>query len=163
MWIVNIISIIVLYFIYIYLKQLHTCNCVNNTYVSRLKYLEVIFLALNVIAVCFAIFNKMHILGALAKLKEHIFKILMIGGIFMLLVYGFFAYNGYEFWLTMKDKCVCADGWQKYFIYLQTVVAGIILLLTVILSGLSVFKRVTGSTSPVSVSRSIRRSRRTKM
>ena len=150
MWLINVIAIVVLYFVYVYLKQLHTCNCVNNTYASRLKTLEAILLGFNAIIVGFAIFSKINGLGALVKLKEHIFKILMIGGILMLIYYGFFVYNGYEFWKSVQANCKCADGWQKYVVYVQTLLAGIILLLTFILSGFAVFKRMTNSSSTAS-------------
>ena len=40
MWIASLISIIILYFVYAYLKNLNTCDCVNNTYSARLQNLE---------------------------------------------------------------------------------------------------------------------------
>ena len=47
MWIASLISIIILYFVYAYLKNLNTSDCVNNTYSARLQNLETILLGVN--------------------------------------------------------------------------------------------------------------------
>ena len=74
-------------------------------------------------------------MGALEKIKNHIFKLIMLGGITMLLFYSYFVYTGYQFWNTMQEKCACANGWQKYYIYAQTTVLFLIILSTVIFTG----------------------------
>jgi hypothetical protein len=143
MWLSTLIGIILLYFAYAYLKNLKNCNCVNSTYTTRLKNLEVVFLVINSIFFLFSIFGSLHVLGAaLEKIKNHIFKLIMFGGISMLLLYSYFVYTGYKFWHTMQDNCACANGWQKYYIYLQTIVLFLILLFTVIFTGFASIKKV---------------------
>jgi hypothetical protein len=142
MWFVSLISVILLYFAYAYLKNLHNCNCVNSTYTTRLKYMEEILLGLNIIVFCFSLLSSFHILGALERFKTHIFKLLMLGGISMILFYIYFVYNAYEFWNTMHAKCTCADGWQKYYIYLQSFAFLFIILFTTVLTGFVAFKKV---------------------
>ena len=66
----------------------------------------------------------------------------MLGGITMLLFYSYFVYTGYEFWHTMQKNCKCADGWQKYYIYFQTIAYFLILLLTVVFTGFVSVKKV---------------------
>jgi len=142
MWLSSLIGIILLYFAYAYLKNLKNCNCVNSIYTTRLKNLEAVILVINSIFFLFSIFGSLHLLGALEKIKNHIFKLIMLGGISMLLFYSYFVYTGYEFWHTMQEKCNCADGWQKYYIYLQTIVFFLILLFTVVFTGFVSVKKV---------------------
>lgn len=142
MWIISVLTIVILYFVYIYLKGLATCNCVNDLYATRLKNLEAILLGFNVIMFCFSLIVSLNHFNALEKFKKHIMKIIMLGGITMLVYYSYFVYNGYQFWNTLKDKCECADKWQKYYIYLQTFFFFLTILLTTIYAGLLAFKKV---------------------
>jgi hypothetical protein len=142
MWLGSIVSIVILYFVYGYLKGLKTCSCANDLYVTRLKNLEAIQLGLNVIMFCFAILSSFHLFNALDHLKDHILKIIMLGGITMLIYYSYFAYNGYEFWNTLPEKCECANKWRKYYVYFQTIVYFIIILATTVFAGLLAFRKV---------------------
>jgi TRAP-type C4-dicarboxylate transport system permease small subunit len=105
--------------------------------------------------------NAFHLLGALDTIKKHIFKLIAVVGIAMLVFYSYFIYTGYEFWNTMQKKCTCAGGWQKYYIYLQTIAFTLIILLTVGLAGFSTFKRMSIGPSNLSVISTKRRSKRT--
>ena len=138
----SIITIVILYFAYSYLDGLKTCSCASDLYATRLKNLESILLGLNVIIFCFAILSSFHLFNALDKIKQHILKIAMLGGITMLIYYAFFVYSGYGFWKNLPAKCECADKWPKYYIYLQTIVYFVILLLTTVLTGLLAFKKI---------------------
>ena len=142
MWIISVLTIVILYFVYTYLKGLASCDCVNDLYATRLKNLEAILLGLNVIMFCFSLLASFHLFNALDKFKQHILKVIMLGGITMLVYYSYFVYNGYQFWNTLKDKCECADKWQKYYIYLQSFFFFITILLTTIFAGLLAFKKV---------------------
>jgi len=135
MWIASLISIIILYFVYAYLKNLNTCDCVNNTYSTRLQNLETILLGVNSIFLLFYIFDALHMLGNLEKLKKHIYNILIITGFAILLFYSYFIYNAYEFWHTMKSNCACADKWQKYYIYFQAISFFLTIFGTILLLG----------------------------
>ena len=141
-WLASIISIVLLYFAYTYLKALKTCTCANDLYTVRLKNLESIMLGLNVIMFCFAILSSFHLFNALDKIKQHILKIALLGGLTMVIYYSYFVYNGYAFWHTLPNKCVCADKWQKYYIYLQTIVYFLILLSTTAFAGVLAFKKI---------------------
>jgi len=141
-WISSIITIVLLYLAYAYLKGLKTCSCANDTYVTRLKNLEAILLGLNIIIFCFAILSSFHLFSALDKIKQHILKIAMLGGITMLIYHVFFVYNGYNFWKTLPAKCDCADKWEKYYIYLQTLLMFVALLVTTFFTGFLAYKKV---------------------
>ena len=142
MWVISVLTIVILYFVYTYLKGLKTCDCVNDTYATRLKNLEGILLGLNVIMFCFTLLASFHLFNALDKFKQHVLKIIVLGGITMLVYYSYFAYNGYQFWNTLKDKCECADSWQKYYIYLQSFFFFLTILWTTIFAGFLAFKKV---------------------
>ena len=142
MFFLSIISIVLLYFAYAYLKGLKTCKCVNDAYATRLKNLEAIMLGLNVIMFCFAILSYFHLFNALDKIKQSILKIIMLGGITMVIYHAFFLYNGYGFWNTLPKKCECADKWEKYYIYFQTIISFLIVLITTIFTGAIAFKKV---------------------
>jgi hypothetical protein len=142
MWLSSIVSIVILYFVYAYLTGLKTCSCANDVYVTRLKYLESILLGLNVIMLCFAILGSFHLFNALDSIIKHILKIVMLGGITMLVYYSYFVYNGYSFWNTLPSKCACADKWPKYYIYLQSIIYFLIVLITTIFAGVLAFRKV---------------------
>jgi hypothetical protein len=46
----------------------------------------------------------------------------------MLVVYAYFVYDAYMFSSTMSVPCVCANGWQKYYIYFQAATMVLIIL-----------------------------------
>ena len=142
MWFASVVTIIILYFVYTYLRGLTTCECANDTYVTRLKNLEAILLGLNVLMFCFTLLGNFNLFNTLVKFKQHILKIIMLGGITMLLFYSYFVYNGYQFWNTLKDKCDCADKWQKYYIYLQSFFFFLTILVTTLFVGFAAFKKV---------------------
>jgi TRAP-type C4-dicarboxylate transport system permease small subunit len=64
------------------------------------------------------------------KFKKIGTKTLSVVGISMFILYCYLAYNTYYFSKTMGNQCTCADKWQKYFIYGQSIITVIILLLT---------------------------------
>jgi hypothetical protein len=142
MWVSSIIGMALVYLAYVYLVSLKTCDCVNDVYVTRLKNLEAILLGVNAIFFIFAILNSYHVFGALVKFKNYIFKLAMTGGILMTIYYAFFLYNGVEFWRTMAENCACADKWQKYYIYLQTILSALAIVGTVAVSGVLAYGKV---------------------
>jgi len=104
--------------------------------------MELILLVINSIFFLFAIFGTFHLLGALEKIKNQIFKLFVLGGITILLFYSYFVYNGYQFWHTLQDKCKCADGWSKYYIYLQTILFFLVVLSTTVFAGYASVKKL---------------------
>jgi hypothetical protein len=156
MFLFSIIGIVLLYFAYAYLKGLKTCKCVNDTYATRLKNLEAIMLGLNVIILCFAILSYFHLFNALDKIKQSILKIIALGGITMVIYHAFFLYNGYNFWNTLPKKCECADKWEKYYVYFQTIISFLIILITTLFVGVLAFKKVqTSAVNETSLNRYI--------
>jgi hypothetical protein len=163
MWIASLIGIILLYFAYIYLQGLKTCKCVDSGYTTRLKDLELILLVINSVFFLLVVLNAFHLLGALETIKKHIFKLIALVGIAILVFYSYFIYTSYGFWNTMQDNCKCADGWEKYYIYIQTIAFALIILFTVGfgLASFSIFKRTSIGPSNLSVIATKRRSKRT--
>lgn len=162
----TIISIVLLYSAYAYLKTLKTCKCANDLYATRLKKLESILLGLNIFILLFAILGSFKILNILGTFKKHFLKIAMLGGITMLIYSLFFIYNGYEFWRTLPVTCACADKWQKYYIYFQTIVYFLIVLLTTLFAGAVAFQKITlpssGSIVPDTPSKIASKSKKSK-
>lgn len=142
LWVSSIAGIVLLYFAYSYLQGLKTCKCANDLYVTRLKNLEAILLGLSVILFAVSLLSSFHLFNVLDKIKQHVLKIALLGGITMLVYYSYFVYNGYEFWKTLPDKCECADKWQKYYIYLQSIVYFLILLMTTLFTGVLAFRKI---------------------
>ena len=158
----KIISIILLYFAYAYLKGLKTCECANQLYATRLKNLEAILLGFNVFILAFAVLSSFKIINVLDKLKQHILKIAMLGGITMLLFYSVFIFNGYKFWNTLPVVCSCANKWEKYYIYFQTIFFFLITLFTTLFVGGLAFHKIKAPASMVKsiMTKSIRSSKR---
>jgi drug/metabolite transporter (DMT)-like permease len=156
LWLSSIISIVLLYFAYAYLKGLKTCACANDLYATRLKNLESILLGFNVMIFCFAVLSSFHLFNALDKIKQHILKIAMVGGLIMLAYYSYFVYNGYSFWKSLPADCACADKWPKYYIYLQSIVYFLILTLTTTFVGVLAFRKIkTGLITETTLNRYI--------
>jgi hypothetical protein len=122
----NIFTIVILYFVYGYLAGLKNCDCVQLTYVNKLKYIELFFLLTNVFTLLFGAFS----ITFLHFNKKMLMKVYSAIAFVMLAIYCYFAYNTYYFSSTMGNQCVCADKWQKYFIYGQSTVTAVILLST---------------------------------
>ena len=134
MRITSIALTIIMYFVYLYLRNLNNCACVNQEYASRLKNIMSIFIFISVISfiinllspnliISFLSFNdnKRH-LGLFAILPPLIF---VVGYIY---IYGYFVYDTYMFSSTMQVPCACADGWEKWYLYLESFVCGILLI-----------------------------------
>jgi hypothetical protein len=135
MWVISVLGIIILYLVYAYLKGLSTCDCVVSLYVTRLKYMEAIMLGINVLALGLTVLSAANILSFLKNYQAHLPKLIASGSLAALIFYGYFAYNTYFFQKTMKDNCKCADGWEKYYIYFQSIIAFIAVLFSTILAG----------------------------
>lgn len=130
----NIITIIVFYFIYYYLKGLRTCPCVNQLYAGNLEKVQEIFLGLNALMLILTSLLHFNILPMFKQFEKHLFKALILSGIVMLLFYTYIVYNTYYFYSTMGANCECANKWEKYYLYYDAIIISFTLLSTVIIS-----------------------------
>ena len=139
----TLIAIILVYCAYMYLKNLKSCDCVNQTYVGQLANLELIILGLNFLGLFASVVTMTDLLKIKAYAKYVMFGI-AVYFIGVLILEGYIAYNVYKFQDTMKSPCKCADKWQKYYIYLQGIFAGLIVLSTAWFSIYGTYLYATG-------------------
>ena len=135
MRITSIIITIILYFVYLYLRNLNNCACVNQEYELRLKNIMSIFLTISVLSLIINLLSPSLAISIMSfndNTKRHLalFAILpaliiVVGYIY---IYGYFVYDTYMFSSTMSIPCTCANGWQKYYIYFQAIVMVLIIL-----------------------------------
>lgn len=142
LWIFSVITIVILYYAYVYLKDLKTCGCAQSIYVDRLKILEEFLLGFNVLNFIMVIFGSLQIFKTINNYKEHIMKFIMLFGIGMLLFHIYFVYTTYKFSTNIKPDCLCADTWEKYYIYLQSGLMVLIVLFTTVFAGVVAFKNI---------------------
>lgn len=119
MWLLVVIATILFYAMYMYLDGLKTCKCVNPVYANRLKQVEGLFLGLNIVNLIVMTLGSFNLLSFLKSYKQYLMKFIMAGGVAMVIVYIYFLFNTYGFISTMGPNCACADGWQKYYLYIQ--------------------------------------------
>ncbi len=121
----SIIGIILLYFAYTYLVKLETCLCAqgltnveeNKSNITHLKYIELVLLIVALLNLFFAFKRK------LSPLLSTIFFFIII------MLYGVFVLNVFKLFRNMPADCECALQWPRYFIYLQSILYTITLLL----------------------------------
>ena len=128
MRIISIIITIIMYFVYLYLRNLNNCACVNQEYASRLKNIMSIFIFISVISLIINVVSPISLLS-FNDTKKHLtllpVLIFVVGYIY---IYGYFVYDTYMFSSTMQVPCACADGWEKWYLYLESFVCGILLI-----------------------------------
>jgi hypothetical protein len=130
----NILTIIVFYFIYYYLKGLRTCPCVNQLYAGNLEKVQEIFLGLNALMLILTSLLHFNILPMFKQFEKHLFKALILSGVVMLVFYTYIVYNTYYFYSTMGAHCECANKWEKYYLYYDAIIISFTLLSTLIIS-----------------------------
>ena len=110
----SLIPILLLYFVYLYLRNLNNCACVNQEYASRLKNIMSIFIFISVISLIINVVSPISLLS-FNDTKKHLtllpVLIFVVGYIY---IYGYFVYDTYMFSSTMQVPCACADGWEKW-------------------------------------------------
>ncbi len=121
----SIIGIVLLYFAYTYLVKLESCLCAqgltnveeNKAHITHLKYIELVLLIVALLNLFFAFKRK------LSPLLSTIFFFIII------VLYGVFILNVFKLFRNMPADCECALQWPRYFIYLQSLLYTITLLL----------------------------------
>lgn len=127
----SIIGLILVYLNYVYLRNLSDCSCVNQIYVERLKNIEALILTLSLVSLITSIIIGVFmtdLYGSIEKFKKYILFGFSLLALFMIVVYAYFVYDTYMFSSTMSVPCVCANGWQKYYIYFQATMMVLIVL-----------------------------------
>ena len=126
----SIIGIVLLYFAYTYLVKLENCLCaqgsVSDEYkanINHLKYIELVLLIVALLNLFFAFKRK------LTPLLSTIFFFIII------ILYSIFVLNVFKLFRNMPADCECALQWPRYFIYLQS----ILYLITLLLIFISIF------------------------
>ncbi len=121
----SIIGIVLLYFAYTYLVKLENCLCAqgltnveeNKANITHLKYIELVLLVVALLNLFFAFKRK------LSPLLSTIFFFIII------ILYSIFILNVFKLFKNMPADCECALQWPRYFIYLQSLLYTITLLL----------------------------------
>lgn len=127
----SIIGLILVYLAYVYLRNLSDCSCVNQIFVERLKNIEALILTLSLVSLITSIIIGVFmtdLYGSIEKFKKYILFGFSLLALFMIVVYSYFVYDTYMFSSTMSVPCVCANGWQKYYIYFQAITMVLIIL-----------------------------------
>ncbi len=132
----SIIGMVLLAFAYYYLVKLDDCLCTqglategNQANITHLKYIELFLLVIALLNFFFA-FKKM-----LSPLLSILFFIVII------VLYAIFVMNVIKLYRNIPNDCECALQWPRYFIYIQSLLYSITLLLIFVGIFMSVYKR----------------------
>jgi hypothetical protein len=123
--ILSFVLIILILYTYYYLVELSNCPCfVSNKddklYLDYMKF----YLILDLFSILIALFLLKHFNG---KLKSGIENILLIFSVLLVIfIHGYMTYNVYHFYNSIKAYCSCANKWQKYFVYYEGIVSGLV-------------------------------------
>jgi hypothetical protein len=122
MFILSVILILILLYTYYYLVELSQCPCFvanqhDKLYLDYMKF----YLLLDLFTIVIALF--------ITKKINHMDHILVIFSVLLVIfMHGYMTYNVYYFYKSIKSYCDCANQWQKYFIYYEGIVAGLVTL-----------------------------------
>ena len=156
-WISSLVIIVLLYFVYMYLRDLNNCSCVDQEYVLRLKNIITIFISISVITMVLnalapnLIVSYLYNREAINKYiynRESINKYIYLFALIPLLIiigyiyiYSYFVYDVYMFSKTMQMPCTCADAWQKWYLYFEAWTCGLLLLSIFGISGVVMLEK----------------------
>jgi len=113
-----IITIILVYCIYNYVRGLENCDCVNQKLVDRIKNIELFLLVAMVLGLITSIFNTKFV-----SHSYHALILFVLLGLCMLYI-GielYLIYEVYNLRKTLPKNCECADKWQLKLLYVQCV------------------------------------------
>ncbi len=134
----SIIGIVLLAFAYIYLVKLEDCLCVQGlakvesqqANIKYLKYIELILLVLAFVNLFFAYKKR------LTPMISTIFFVLII------IMYIVFVMNVYKLYNNIPADCECALQWPRYYIYFQSILYTLTLLIIFISLFLTIYMRM---------------------
>jgi len=123
--IMYVISIILIYCIYNYVRGLENCDCVNQQLVDRIKNIELFLLVVLTLGNIMSVYYGKPQLVALLMANP---TMLYIAGFYILLMISIESYLIYEVYnlrKTLPKNCECADKWQLNLLYGQCVLYAI--------------------------------------
>ena len=130
----SIVLIIIILYTYYYLVELSNCPCfiANKKDEVQLNYMK-FYLMLDLFSILIAMFLFRNIQSKGGKLQNEIENVLLIASILIVvLIHGYMTYNVYYFYNSVKSYCNCVQQWQKYFVYYEGIVSGLVTLQYVI-------------------------------
>ena len=115
-------TLAILYFVYIYLVKLNTCQCTDQQAVQNIKKVEEFYILVTSIAILSSFLQLIfpQVFTMLPKIfSKYMYYGVMIYFMFVVFVDIFLIYNVYQFGLKTPWECACASGWEKYYIFFQ--------------------------------------------
>ncbi len=112
---------------YHYLTKLESCACVNGSEkvtvadLQKLRYIELFFIAVNVIGLI-----NLYI-GYQINNKALMYYGSIIYGILIIAIYIYLVMHVLRLYKNMPNDCECALKWPRYYLYLQAFIASITL------------------------------------
>ncbi len=129
---ITIVVVVLLYYVYLYLTKLESCVCVhggasgeNKADLQKLRYIELLFIALNVIGLVLLWCCSYDIGQLVSKGIGSVIYLIII-----LVIYVYLVSNVLKLYKNMPNNCECAVQWPRYFLYIQAFVASILLFIT---------------------------------
>jgi hypothetical protein len=126
---ITIVVIALLYYVYLYLTKLESCVCVhggasgeNKADLQKLRYIELLFITLNVIGLLFLWCCSYDIGQLVSKGFGAVIYLIVL-----LVIYVYLVTNVLKLYKNMPNNCECAIQWPRYFLYIQGFIASILL------------------------------------
>ncbi len=129
----SIVSLGILIKIYDYLNKLENCDCYNdaqayNKFKINIEFLKAyqIFEMFLVIMLLYLLFSCDNLTNV-PKIHSPFSATFLTTTIIMLLAFvsGYITYNVFLLYALSKSRCKCVDKWQKYFVYVQGIMASV--------------------------------------
>lgn len=122
--ILSLILIVIILYTYYYLVELSQCPCFQKDKVD-LEYMK-FYLLLDLFTIVIALF-------LMKRTIDMTSNVLLIFAVWLVIfVHGYMTYNVFQFYKSIKQDCFCANKWQKYFVYYEGIVGGLVALQYVI-------------------------------
>jgi hypothetical protein len=137
--IISLIILGLLYATYHYLTKLESCACVNGTEkeniadLQKLRYIELFFIAINVIGLINLFIGYQMNNSTLIKYGSLVYTILII------VIYVYLVMHVLRLYKNMPSNCECALQWPRYYLYLQAFGASISLFFMLFAIVISIF------------------------
>jgi len=131
--IMSVITIILIYCIYNYVRGLENCDCVNQQLVDRIKNIELFLLVVLSLGLITSVCYGKPRLVALLMANPTMVYILGLYLVFMLSIESYLVYNVYNLRKTLPKNCECADKWQLNLLYVQCVWYAIVIAMFILM------------------------------
>lgn len=119
--IMSVITIILIYCIYNYLRGLENCECVNQQLVDRIKNIELALLAFLTLSLIMGIFYGRAQLVALFINNPTLMYAVVLYILAVIGIESYLVYEVYKLRQSLPKNCECADKWQLNLLYVQCV------------------------------------------